>query len=229
MNSSQWGLVTDDIANRTNLIDQNNRLEWITTPGWSDGDEAIRIFASEWVFDLNDDFEFNAGFHYDHTAVSDNDYGTVLTGLFYGSLSAIESSYIFAAGASSDVDYYHAPVKKFWTYMGVPGNLPEEQHWQRMNDTGVLYAQYDSLRDELRFSAEGGLVTYTGLKSGLGLTRLGVLFAGSSNGASLAVGEAYLRNFTVVEGTITPEPLSCALFIVGGSVLFAGRKFCRKT
>lgn len=228
MDSSQWELFAVDPANRTSLVDRNNRLEWITTPGQTGAYEATRVYASKWAFDLNYDFEFNVEFHYDHIATQyPNDYGTVGTGLCYGIPLQSESSYFFATGASSDVDYFNNPVKKFWTAKMVPGEPIEEDNWTRTNDSGVLYAYYDSVNDELQFEAESGTTIYTGLKSELGLSRLGVLFAGDSDGASLISGDAYLQNFQLNGGTMVPEPVSMVLFLSGGAVL-AVRRLRRK-
>lgn len=224
MDSSQWELIVADPENRTNLIDQNNRLEWITQPGWAHSYEPMRSYTSKWAFDLNYDFEFNVGFYYGHLAAQyPNDYGTVVTGLFFG-VPLQPDTYAFATGASSDVDYNNNPVRKFWSSNMVPGEAPAEYSWDRSNDSGIFYAYYNSLNDELQFSAEGGMATYTGLRNSLGLTQLGVLFAGDSDGASLASGDAYLENFNLVRGTMTPEPVSCALFLLGGGAMALVRR-----
>jgi len=43
-----------------------------------------------------------------------------------------------------------------------------------------------------------------------------VYFGGSSEGAALGNGNAYLQNFDVHKGTITPEPVGDILFLIGG-------------
>ncbi len=231
MDSSQWNVFDADPLNRTSLVDQNNRLEWITAPGWTDTYEPIMGYGSKWAFDLKDDFEFSVGFNYEYIATHyPHDYGTVLTGLFYGNPNPQQTnSYTFATGASSDVDYNNNSKKQYWADIVVPGSMPVESNWSRMNDSGTLNAHYDSLNDELQFSAEGGVATYAGLKSNLGLTQLNVFFAAGTDGAPLVSGDAYLNNFKLVKGTITPEPVSCALFLLGGGAMLIGRRLKKKT
>lgn len=228
MNSSLWEESSIGNVSGTEFVDQHNRLEWNTAPGWNDGHEIMRFYGSKWALDLNHDFEINAEFHYGYTATqgNDNDYGTVLMGLF--SKGPPEPSNGFAIGASSDVNYLHDPVKKFWTSEMVNGEQIEGDSWERLIDSGVFYARYNSTTDTLQLEAQSGITNFTGLKSELGLTQLGVIFAGDSNGASLSSGDAYLSNFNLVKGTVTPEPVSCALFLLGGGALLAVRRFRRK-
>lgn len=228
MDSSLWEEASIGNASGTEFVDQHDRLEWITEPGWDDGHEVMRFYGSKWALDLSHDFEFNTEFHYDHIATQENDYGTVVMGLFYKDPLQPEPSNGFAIGASSDVNYLHDPVKKFWTSEMLNGESVKEDSWERLIDSGMFYARYNSTTDTLQLEAQSGITNYTGLKSELGLTQLGVIFAGDSNGASLASADAYLANFNLVKGTVTPEPVSCALFLLGGGALFAAKRFRRK-
>lgn len=70
-----WEYFCEDTLNRTSLLDQNDRLEWVTSPGWYDEYNARAEYASIWAFDLAYNFSFDVRMHL-------NSYGN--GGLIYG-------------------------------------------------------------------------------------------------------------------------------------------------
>ena len=233
MQPSWWQLYDMDSEGRTGLVDQNDRLEWITTSatypnGWTDGYDAFRCYGSKWAFELSNDFEFTVEFHYDHTGTYDTDEGGIEMGLvwFSHTFSIAAENWVsdWGSGSLSNKDIFYSSVQS--------PEMETESWWRRADSDGMLYARYDAGEDRLQFQAlEGsypdwevvGGIDYEGLKSSLGLSQLRVYFGGWSEGAGLDSGDAYLRNFNVVNGAMIPEPASSILLIIGGAFLAAAR------
>lgn len=237
MHPSQWEEFSSGFhVSETELVDQNNRLEWNTGSGWDDGSRAYRRRSSKWTFDLNDDFTFDVDFLYNYTGIREFDDGGIGIGLF----NATESSYAFSIAAENWWGNWNGKYENGNTFKSSI-NLPEDERvrswWLRDTPTGKFRAHYNSSNDELKFTPMEelnpnqhipvGEITYEGIKN-LGINHLGVYLEGWSDGAGLvsgvATGEAYLENFQVTKGTITPEPVSSVLFLVGGASLVALRR-----
>lgn len=243
MDSSQWEYITDwDPEGRGSLVDSDNKLNWITTSddypdGWIDDDdyEANRVYGSKWAFDLEDDFEFTVGFHYDHAGTCDTDEGGVGMVLVYWEGGAEEPSHVFSIDAGNS--YWNGSNKNTFSSDMVTPSTETNSWWKRTDADGMFYARYDADEDRLQFSTlEGsyptwedvGGTSYYGLKNDLEFTQLRLAFTGWSDGAGLGEGNAYLKDFQVHNGTITPEPVSSVLFLVGGAFLAALRYKRRK-
>ena len=219
----------------------NDRLDWLTS-GWTTGEDVFRAKASKWTFDLNDDFEFTIGFHYDHTGNYDTDEGGIEMGLYYfDDPSSSEPSHAFSIAADNWVSEWHGAGLENrnvgWWGVSTP-TVHIDGWWPRYSNDGVLRISYNSSDDWLQIDAlddiGGGRLeqmgsTYYGDLRQSGLSQLGVYFAGWSEGAGLSSGDAYLQNFVVHKGTITPEPVSSILFLVGGASLAAVGYRRRKT
>jgi len=234
MDSSWWVDYSDGNppSGTAELVDtpSNDRLDWLTS-GWTSGEDVFRAKVSKWAFVLNKDFEFAVGFHYDHTGAYNTDEGGIEMGLYYfDDPSSSEPSHTFSIAADNWVSDWGSGLSNknvFWSSMELP-NQEADSWWERTKVDGLLWAQYDASEDELRFAAlentgsgydvVGG-AEYDNLKSELGISQLGVYLGGWSEGAGLASGKAYLEDFNVNKGTITPEPVSSILFLVGAAPL----------
>jgi len=224
-----------DTENRTALVDSDNRLNFITTSGgypsgWADGYEASRYYGSKWTFDLNHDFEFTLSFHYDHTGTVPSDEGGIEMGfVWFNDSTSTEPSHVFSLAADNWVSNFDRDPELenknvFASFINTPVQ-ETEGWWKRYAADGMFYASYVAGQDTLQLQAlekngseweSTGGSEYYGLKNELGLSELLVYFGGSSEGAALGNGNAYLQNFDVHKGTITPEPVGDILFLIGG-------------
>jgi hypothetical protein len=237
MDSDQWMTYSSD-ADGTVLFDLDNRLNF-TANGWGDGRRAFRCYGSNWQLDLNYDFSFSANFHYEHTGTFDTDEGDLDIGLvsFYPELGQIEPTHVFEMSVENQFYGQYGPaVDKYDFFKNTPGG-EEESEELRWSSDGRLSVVYDSSTEELKLRASeeiGGVLTevagetYTGLKTGLGLSELRVYLGGGSEGAQFSYGDAYLTDFQM-NGTVTPEPLSCLLFASGAGLIGFVRSRKKKT
>jgi len=232
MNSSQWELFTDDPGDRTSFVDQNNRLEWTTTPGWSDGYEADRSYVSKWAFDLNHDFEFAMGYHKE--VYPNGKGGAVGFDLTYSSPAwkKEDSEYLVALSAANRGGKGAGSI--FYSEFNTP-QTGSNNWWNRSKADGILWARYDYSEDEIEVRAlektgenlweTVGGSDHEGLRTNFGIDQLKLAFYGENHGDSMFGSEAYLYNFNVNSGSmVTPEPLSCTLFLLGGAALALVRR-----
>jgi len=83
---SQWedySVGVPPFGGTATLVDTpgNDRLDWITS-GWTNGQDVFRAKGSKWTFDLNNDFEFTVGVHYNHGGTYETDEGDIGVGIF---------------------------------------------------------------------------------------------------------------------------------------------------
>lgn len=201
---------------KLDFFEQNQRLEWTTASGWTDNSDNSCGYGSKWNFILDQDFEVKADFHYDHNAAFSSDEG----GVYFGFLNPLNPGNYAAISARN-----HGINGNIYSAQGLSVS---ETTWGRELISGQLSARYSALEDQLYLSApEGNAVIIPGFKS-LGINELSVGLGGWSGGAKLNSGDAYLDNFQVTKGHITPEPLSCVLFLSGGAFLALNRRRNRK-
>lgn len=221
INSSLWTtmmLENEDGGAKDNLsfFEQNQRLEWITGSQWMDNSDASGGYISKWALALDQDFAVAVDFHYDHTAAFPSDEGGVFLGLASSDLSYMVGISARNRGGDAGGLIYQ-----------VGGSIPE-YNWARTLLSGQLFARWYRGGDRLYLGAsEEDPFIVKGIGS-LGINELKIGLMGWSGGAKLNGYDAYLDNFTAT-GHITPEPVSCALFLVGGGVMLAGRSLKKKT
>jgi hypothetical protein len=88
--------------------------------------------------------------------------------------------------------------------------------------TGTFEIVYDAVGDDLTLSRLGGGTAYTlpdTVRGVWGAADLLVSFGGRGNGFSTASGQAFVDNFTVVTGSVVPEPACLTLLSVAGFAL----------
>lgn len=233
MDSSHWDEVVVGDVSRTNLSDSGDRLNWETS-GWTDGQCTARAKIADWAFDLRSDFDFSVNFRYSHTDTYFDDEGGIGVDL-HGDYnpSGICVSGIYAENWSTST-----MKNLFRVDVDAGGAGGQGTWWQRLKDNGMFSAHYDAAQDKLSFCGyewEGSQMvlsngmSYYGLRETVGVSALGLVFSGWSQGAGLIAGDAYLENFQVNSGvmTVTPEPVSSVLFLFGAGGLFI-RRFRRK-
>lgn len=238
MHSDCWVNVGggDPIGVTSELVDTpgNDRLEWIvTSTGWTgagDDDDVFRAKASLWQFDLSTDFEFSVDFHYDHEGTYATDAAGVMMGLYYFE-GEEDEPYTAEVGAENWVSDWHGTGLENknvgWWGLDLSDSSEVDGWWRRDSNDGVLRISYNSSEDRLQLDAldrvdevleQIGSTNHFGLSDDLGVNYVGVFLGGWSEGAALASGDAYLENFQA-SGTITPEPVSSVLYVIGGASL----------
>jgi hypothetical protein len=232
MNLDDWWELRDieDVPGVTpNLIDSDDKLNWTVSPAWTGGDESSRIYTSKWGFSPEEDFACNVDFHYDHTGTSEYDEAGVMFGLYCFADGETEDPYTIMVGAGNWWLGAES-ADKYGSYAELPAGTSEDD-WDRTSDEGRLSINYNSTGHYVTVMCENkigeeytvaGGTLYGGL-DGMEVDQLGAFVGGWSEGAALGTGEAYLTNFEVTQGTMTPEPASVVLFLVGGISLAAAR------
>jgi len=189
LNTNLWEVFVGDPLNRTMLVEQNGRLEWLT--GYDSGFDAYdasRNYASKWSLALSNDFELS---------FMGNAAGNTLQGLQFGLLGE------------------HLGVNPVWQ--------------GRLSDSGgedvAMYFSYNTQGDMLTFSTDN----ISRISAHVGGLRAGgnnylKIYLGGYSLLSLGGGTAYFDNFQINKGVVTPEPLSCTLFLLGGAALALVRR-----
>lgn len=225
MASDQWTPYEEN-GSGTALTDADNRLNWLSD-GWNDGHEAFRCYYSQWQFDLDQDFEFQVGYHHGHAGTFIGDDAYIMAGLvsFHPEEGDTEPSYGFSIEAFNNYRTNPPRSKNLYTFYEFGPNGSEELDRERNFNEGVFYAVYSAASDVLELQVwEDGVFyaseDYSGLKSSRGLDELRVYLGGSTSGAELGLGETYLENFQMNVGNgVVPEPLSLSLFLLGAGVV----------
>jgi hypothetical protein len=231
MDTDWWELMPEESPPGVtpSLFDADDRLNWTVSPAWTGGDDASMIYASKWGLSPEDDFAVNVDFYYDHEGALANDEAGVALGLYCFADGETVDPYIITVGAEN---WWLGTenANKYGSQAELPAG-PSWDDWDRMSDEGRLSINYnstghyvtvmceDKIGDE--YTTVGGTL-YGGL-DGMDVDHLGVFLGGWSDGAALGTGDAYLTNFQVTQGTVTPEPASVVLFLVGGASLAMAR------
>jgi len=230
MDSSWWAQVEDEKPSGVTLalVDLNDRLEWNVSGTWpgNPDEEAFSVYGSGWQFDLEHDFDFTVDYRYDHEGATE---AGVITGLYYFPGGSFDP-YTAEIGAENWWD--GAANSNIYCAESDFPTSETESDWARSYNDGRFSASYISATDILTLEAfdwngaafvSTGSAAYAGIKVTDGVPYLGAIVGGWSEGANLASGNAYLKDFKVNGGTMTPEPVSSVLFLVGGASLVAAR------
>ncbi len=227
-NLSLWSIVSiGDDYDRLQVYQSDDVLKF-TSSGWSDtGYTPFAGYISNWSVLLSDDFEFTVDYHYSHTGDSDLDIAGIAFGL--GNMEAGLSKQTINAGNQQLTEGYQVEGTLYGTpVFGGP--------YFRGSDDGTLVISYNAADDVLSLLAyEEGTEpvvdwskTDVGLRDDLGINELYVGLGLWSSGAAISDGEACFDNFAMTKGVVTPEPLGCSLFALGGIVLAFLRCRCKR-
>ncbi|MCX7927462.1 MAG: hypothetical protein N2606_04925 [Candidatus Omnitrophica bacterium] len=218
MNPNQWQYLSSSEEVQTVENFDDDRLDVLSKPSTKRG---FAVFGSKWMLDLNNDFDLSIQYHYGHKGMQSDDEGYVVMGLYRFTDDA--DNPLSAQIAAGNIMFSFFPTTPInFDIISADSSLPQTRSalWRRFSSDGILSMHYDSISNNLvMYSIEGdeqfpmGIFTVENLRDVSNY--FGVFLGGSANkGASLEMGDAYLKNFNM-RGTITPEPVSSALFLVG--------------
>lgn len=224
MNTGLWQFADGGDETNTTLVEQGQCLEWMAAdPGtWSDENEYMEGYASNWAFDPNSNAFARIDFSLDNTVMN----GGLDLGVYYftGIPGEGEPDYWASIGVENDSD---DGKLFFWEETKTEGDYIEDS-WTRNSNSGTLCIDYIP-------NENGGKLTLYSDESGVDSAKIKVLdvpdtvgYLGikidgwAGDGAAISSRGAYFDNFQA-EGTMTPEPVSSVLFLIGGASLAAAR------
>jgi hypothetical protein len=225
---AQWTLLADD-ASHLNLLEQNQRLEMIATAPASSTTDALYLSNGPAGFRLSTAQDFHITIDYSFTGYSAvGGSGTALA-LDFGVGRDLDGTDSAAVGVG------YATESSF----GFPITLQGAVIGYRIDDagtqtqyllppsTGTFDIAYDAAGDDLTLGIEGTSISSTladTVRGVWGADDLLVSFGARGNGFSTASGNAWLDNFTILEGTTVPEPMSSALLGFGAAGMLLKRR-----
>lgn len=200
------------------ILDANDHLE-VTASGVGQA-----MYFSNWTLSFNEDFSFSVNFHFNPAALAGT--GGIFMGGGPSEPDGQHGAFISAGEVSGDEQYMWK-----WNLGGDPEDAGTE-FADRAYLNGILSANYNATSKEFTLSSDESGVTKLLDMSSLGAdSTMSVYLAGGSEGALFTGSEAYFSNFQLTTGTpvpkVAPEPVSSALFLLGGAV-FAARQYRKR-
>ena len=193
----------------------------------SNGDGKIgAAYYSQWAFSMANDFSFSVDYSFNHTSTNPAEMGGLIVGVGPSDSTDRDKGISMIAGNATAAD------KFAWKWGGLPpvdGQAGDGKEFaDRLSDSGTFTVSYDATARTATFAS--GIVSKTFNMSFVTDDNfVGIaLGGGSENMAFGNNGGAYFSNFNVTDGTpvkapVAPEPISSALFLLGGGVLAARR------
>jgi len=218
MDESQWTNKSNNEDGTNISISQvGSRLEAVSTVVPPVGNGGDATYVSKWGFNLSESFAFTVGFNYNPVNTAT---GAMFVGIWPTQNSEDHYVHMYGGNISSSPQYQ-------WEWSLPSGDGSEFS--TRTGTNGTFSVSYDSALKQMIFASGSAAKTFelaAFVEPGdmvnvvMGAGTMGALFNGS---------EAYLTNFNVSQGTpiATPEPVSSALFLLGGAAL-AARKMRKK-
>mgnify|MGYP001491122518 CR=1 FL=1 len=222
----EWSKI---VENDGNLVQDGNKLHFTNTNLSNESENFSAYVANNIVLDFSKDFQYSIGFHSLYTTDGDDfrglDFGIVgITSTMTPVLSAGGCVYISESGST----LYDAYLSN---HMYCSTDLMRETFARSIND-GYMGIRYTESTDTLEiglFDKAGNIVAGEEITNFYDDTKLILMNSddsmrlfldGESDGTVVTLGEAYFVNFNdMPAGTSTPEPVSTALFLVGGGVM----------
>lgn len=215
---SQWKPLTDN-SSLLDLQEQNQRLEMISNGPSDENTDALYLSNGPAGFRLSTASDFHITIDYSFTGYDVA--GASGTGLLLD----------FGVGRDEDgtdsaaVAYGYTNVGGFSAPgAGVAHRTDDAQSQDAavpfLPTTGTFDIAYNSAGDDLTLSIVGGAISYTlqdTVQAIWGASDLLVSFGGRGNGFTTSSGQAYLDNFTIVSGSVVPEPATITLLILGSA------------
>lgn len=224
---TQWFSLEDDAS--LTLVEQNSRLEVISTGPVSNTTDALYLSQSDFRLSTASDFEISVDFSF--------------TG--YNSLGAnLENlSLVFGVGRdlpdgtdSAAIGYTLGNGLGFPIFSGSGAYRTDDVQSTFLPASpsgfasGKMVVSYDSLNDDLSLGFDGftPFVLQDTVKTVWAADTLIVSLGARGSGITLDSGDAYFDNFELVSGTVVPEPTTMALFLAlaafGGTLLRRPRR-----
>jgi hypothetical protein len=242
MDKDNWEVFTPmDPGGRIEMMESGNNLVMNYAPGWAagwtDGYEGDNGYVSKWGLSLNNDFETTVDYHVGYK-------GNKWAGLDFAVGYYVEGESLPRLAGTS-VGWDGTPHNQFYyldflTKNGFQGaDIYNSTNSPDYVD-GYMRAKYDAGTDTFRLDAflynDGaisplGNLTFNNLKTTLnnaGADSLHVALLGATSGADFSDGQVYFTKFNLNQGTVTPEPLSCLLFLLGAGAFVGGRRLGKK-
>ena len=220
-NSALWGGYLH--PGESNLVESNRVLNFNALPSSLPLNNNFAVYGTNMVVDFTKNFKFGVDFNNSYS-------GQHSGGLNIGLARVNGQGSIFDLNAnvfSADATAITGGGQKFFRAEINDGhNSSWSSQGNRNVDTGSLFIEYLTAGDTLKFYALDlahnslGVGEYQGFTNTYGRDPMHVFIGGwAGNDAQFS---ANLDNF---QGTVTPEPISSALFLLGGGALaFIGRK-----
>lgn len=213
---STWTVVQDDPA-RVWLDDAAGRLALraTATPAaldaicLSNGTTPLRLRTDA-------DFQMQVTFHFTAAGA-----GLAAVDLGFGADASGDNSLSIAAGSLLGGSIFGMQYRV--------ADAPTSVTWARSTADGALFISYDALADKVFLSSTGfgeahADRTLTGLVRGTWAADSVLIgLGGYSQQMAVGDGAAWLDDFTIVSGSVVPEPTSLALLGLGGLSWVAAR------
>jgi len=218
MGSSWWTKNTEGQG-----IDIEEYGYKLAVTGQAGTDGGYAEYRSNWGLKMDQDIAFSADFYYNPSATDTRlRIGLVPTGST--GLNGVNIGRGCSADGSTPIFY--------WEYdFGDPGTYNEIPEINKINE-GTFSLNYNSLSHMLTMSVLGtDMSEGYDLSSVIGDDKLMSVYLGGSSfdsGTSIDENQMFFSNFKFTSGApITPEPVSSALFLLGGGALVL-RRYRRK-
>lgn len=214
---TQWSAVTDN-AGRLNVAEQNGRLELLSAGGGSPNDDALYLST----FRLSTATDFTIRLDYSFTNYASAGAAGTALGLVFGVGRDADGTDSAAIGQGfGTIDFFGAPITGPAATVGYrTDNVPTDPApVVSPNLIGTFEIRYDAAGDDLTLLRVGGGVSLTladTVRTVWLAEALLVSFGGRGDGTVTTSGQAFVDNFTIVSGSVVPEPACLTAAAIAG-------------
>lgn len=214
--AAQWSQVVDHPAS-LNIVEQNQRLELISTGGTDPNDDAIYLSNGAPPFRLSTASNFEIAIDYSFTQVRNTPALGSLLGLVFGVGRDLDGTDSAAIGLLyTRTTFLSVPVTGYGIGIGhrTDDIFSDDATQPLAATTGTFVISYNSANDDLSFKRDGDPALFTlndTVQAIWGASDLLVSFGGRGSGFTTQSGDAFLDNFVIRSGVVVPEPASLGL------------------